>query len=376
MKVYIFINQQRKRADGSMPVYICVARPPKRLYIHTGLFSSAVFSDGVFPRTESNHKAKTIRLGEYLEQVEKIAIENSLLPHDELRNLIMDKVFGKSALGKSLADYLIVYAETCKAKRTREIYIATANKVREYDSGATLNITLAWLEDFTKSMQKEGLMTNSIAIHLRNIRAVMNWANKHELTSNYPFRNFSIPTEETRKRNIPVEQMRYIIGASELTPTQIKYRDLFVLMFYLIGVNSVDLLNAVPSQLKNGRFEYRRSKTGKLYSVKVEPEAKEIIDRYRGNRYLLCFCEKSQYQYVMRRANKALKQLGDGLTSYYARHTWATIAASLDIPMETIAAALGHSIGFKITSVYVDFNQRKVDEANRKVIDFILGDAE
>lgn len=54
------------------------------------------------------------------------------------------------------------------------------------------------------------------------------------------------------------------------------------------------------------------------------------------------------------------------------RHTWATIAAGLDIPKETIAAALGHSIGNPTTSIYIDFNQAKVDEANRRVLDFVF----
>ena len=64
--------------------------------------------------------------------------------------------------------------------------------------------------------------------------------------------------------------------------------------------------------------------------------------------------------------------LNDRLSSYAARHTWATIAASLDIPKETISAALGHEIGSRVTSIYIDFDQKKVDEANRKVMDYVL----
>ena len=58
------------------------------------------------------------------------------------------------------------------------------------------------------------------------------------------------------------------------------------------------------------------------------------------------------------------------LSGYWARHTWATIAAQLDIPKETIAAALGHSSG-SVTDIYIDFDKRKIDEANRRVIDFV-----
>lgn len=61
------------------------------------------------------------------------------------------------------------------------------------------------------------------------------------------------------------------------------------------------------------------------------------------------------------------------ISSYWSRHTWATFAAELDIPKETISEALGHSMGSKVTSIYINFDRKKVDEANRKVIDYLLG---
>lgn len=373
MRFYFYTNQQRKRADGTMPVYICVARPPKRFYIHTGIFSKSIIVDGIFPRSEQNHKAKTIKLNEYMEQVEKIAWENSTMPQNELRDLIMDKVFGKGKRCKTLYEYLMDYSNICKTTRTKELYIATANKVRNYDSKATLDINLAWIEDFTRSMINEGLMVNSYSIHLRNIRAVFNHAIKHDITNNYPFKRFSIPSGQTRKRNLSAERIREIFSADNLSSDKEVARDIFCLMFFLLGINGVDLLRATPAQLINGRLEYKRSKTGRLYSVEVMPEAQRLIEKYRGNEHLLYFCDNGMdYRKVMAKIDRSLKFFGEGITTYYARHSWATIAAGLDIPMETIAAALGHSNGFKITSIYVDFSQKKVDEANRRVIDYVL----
>ena len=74
---------------------------------------------------------------------------------------------------------------------------------------------------------------------------------------------------------------------------------------------------------------------------------------------------------VGRGGKKQITPLFPDISSYWARHTWATIAASLDIPKETISAALGHEIGSPITSIYIKFDQNKVDEANRKVIDYV-----
>lgn len=70
---------------------------------------------------------------------------------------------------------------------------------------------------------------------------------------------------------------------------QEKYRNFFMLIFYLIGIgiNIIDLCNLKKEQLVNGRIEYIRAKTHKLYSIKVEPEAQSIIDKYKGDEYLL-----------------------------------------------------------------------------------------
>lgn len=59
------------------------------------------------------------------------------------------------------------------------------------------------------------------------------------------------------------------------------------------------------------------------------------------------------------------------ISSYWARHSWATIASSLDIPKDTIAAGLGHG-GNTVTDIYINFDQRKVDEANRRVLDWVF----
>ena len=184
-----------------------------------------------------------------------------------------------------------------------------------------------------------------------------------------------------------VEQLRALI-ASPCEPYQRQYRDMFLLMFMLRGVNAGDLFLAKPSDILDGRFDYRRNKVGTLFSVKLEPEALEIINRYKGKSYLLNPMEAySDYKDYLYHLNDALKEIGrplgkrgkvegpgifHGLSSNWARHTWATIASKLDIPKEVISKSLGHSFGLSVTDIYIDFDNSKVDEANRRIIDFIL----
>ena len=162
------------------------------------------------------------------------------------------------------------------------------------------------------------------------------------------------------KLALPVKDLRIIrdFPAEEFCQ---RYLDVFMLSFYLIGINIGDLLLLRPTDMVGGRIEFSRQKTKKRYSIKVEPEAQEIINRWRGKKYLLCFMdERADYRSFLKMMNKHLKEFGrvevdkarwgkktktglyPFLRSYYARDTWATLASVLDVPEDTIAAALGH----------------------------------
>ncbi len=217
---------------------------------------------------------------------------------------------------------------------------------------------------------------NARNIHFRNIRAVINAAIDDELTSHYPFRRFKIRPTPTKKRSLSVETIQRVFGAEEcLEAWAVKYLDFFKLSFMLIGINVVDMCGL--SEIVDGRIDYIRAKTHKPYSVKVEPEAMSIIERHRGQKGLLDFAENyTNYRHFYQNLCVGLRSIRDKmglkeLTSYWARHSWATIAASLDIQKDTIAHALGHG-GNTVTDIYIDFDQRKVDEANRRVLDWVL----
>ena len=162
------------------------------------------------------------------------------------------------------------------------------------------------------------------------------------------------------------------------------------MIFCLIGINTIDLCHLRKSDVVEGRIEYKRSKTGRDYSIRLEPEAQALVEKYAGEgEWLLDILDRyANFKDFAHRLNENLQKMGSvevgkhgkktreplfpSLTTYWARHSWATIAASLDIPNETIAAALGHGYGNRITAIYIDFDRAKIDEANRKVLDWVF----
>lgn len=282
------------------------------------------------------------------------------------------------------------FTDTKSNAGTKEVYSYTISRMKAYDSQISIrkfeDINLRWLEEFDKFLAKTSLSKNARNIHFRNIRAVFNYAIDNEVTTYYPFRRFKIRPEETRKRSLTVDDLRKLF-IYPVEPYAEIYRDLFKLIFMFIGINSIDLWG-LKSITKDGRIEYKRAKTGRLYSIKVEPEAMEIIEKYKGKNGLLCIADRwGDSRNFRHQMNTALQNIGavrngkggkktDGvfpdISTYWARHTWATIARKIGITIDTISLALGHSSDHKTTRIYIDEDLELIDEANRKVLDWVL----
>lgn len=380
-----YLDIRSKRLDDTSPLKISVNTKEGNFLLSTGIYllSNQWVKDKRLVVKHPHRVFLNSHLNNMLIQAEELLLsEQQKLGRSLSKNRI--KVLLKSLFGASpqeIGTVETVFQQYINNKalklRTREIYKATWTKIKDY-SGKNINtlsfedIDIQWLNNFNVWLMDECPSTNGRSIHFRNLRAVFNTAIDNDLTKNYPFRKFKIEHEKTRKRALTLQQLKYLKSVP-LKEWQHKYVDCFFLMIYLLGINGIDLLTAKHNQIVNGRLEYQRAKTGTLYSIKLEPEALEIINRYKGKDHILCFCDKRKsYRTFMSKLNNCLKSLIPGCTSYYARHTIASIASELDIPLDTIARMLGHSDpSKKITLIYVDFNQSKVDKANRLIIDYI-----
>lgn len=276
-----------------------------------------------------------------------------------------------------------------KSERTAELYKDTLDKIERYFGDYILfeDVTYSWLENFDNKMRKEkrynskgelikiGLETNTRSIHFRNIRAVFNNAIDKEIISLsvYPFRRFKIKREETIKRSMDIEHLRMLFSFDG-SSSENWARDIAKLIFFLIGINIKDLYELESDY--DRIIYYKRSKTGKVYEIKIEPETDVLLKQFSSNGKFT-FALFQQYKSLGKKVNKYLSDICKKIeipriTTYSIRHSWATIASDLDIPKETISEALGHNLGSSITSVYIKFNKKKIDEANRRVIDYVL----
>lgn len=310
----------------------------------------------------------------------------------EVRDRVCDILFNNDVEGAALfVSVFNEYVNSLSHGGTRANYQACLSACRMFDSDIDLrrfeDLDVAWLRRFHAFHLSRGITSNSIVMYMRCIRAVFNYAIDAGTTSAYPFRNFKIRKVETFKRNLSVDELRLLfsfpVPEDAFTRRQYferKYIDTCLISFLLCGINMKDLLTLTWENLRDGRIEYRRAKTGRLYSIKVEPEAMEVIERYRvdGCPYLWGLGHRfSDYRAFVRKTNNALNDVCRSIgirssTTYSMRHSVASLMSELDVPNDVISAVLGHSMGNPTTAIYINFNQKKVDEANRLLIDYVL----
>ena len=301
----------------------------------------------------------------------------------QIKDKLMEEVHPKENKDRKLCDVILEYIGCIENSRTAEIYKTTMNRIKtlmKRGGDVTLEqISVDWIKEFDTKLREAGARTeNARSIHLRNLRAVQNYAVKEGYTENYPWRNYKIKREETEKRSLTVEELRALLN-EPCSKTKAMYRDYFKLIFLLIGINHADLCDLKDTDLRDGRIYYERKKTHRKYNIKVEPEAMELIRKYKGKDWLIDIHDRYKNTHdQLKHFNPMLAGIiqrppFDELTTYWARHTWATIAYNdLDISIDTISAALGHQYGSRVTAVYINPDQKRVDQANRRVIDWVF----
>lgn len=393
MKISAY-QKNKKASDGMYNLYFAINHACQRTLLDTGIKTQypIIKVKGTpmgftLDRKEPAMRAKIKRLESLYWDIDEFIIS-----HPELRPAAIKKAFCGEKNDCILANMLNEYAGSGKVgKSTAAILKRTAIKVQEFDSHAGFGIDGDWLDRFSAYLADGGIKTNGIALHLRNIRTAFNYARKKRLTKEYPFLDYKIKEERKPIRNMSIDQIRKFKDYP-CEAWQIEYRDIFMLMVYLAGVNIGDLLQC--KGLVNGRLVYSRKKTDKPLNIFVCKQAKDIINKYKGKDYLLSPMDRyNDYHGYMHKINDGLKKIGEvkivkdkvgkmrkheitpffeGLTTYVARYTFASIAAEIGIERDIIAACLGHSWA-DVTSHYIAYSQKKMDQAIQKVADYING---
>ena len=261
---------------------------------------------------------------------------------------------------------------------TAHVYRSSLNAIIAYCGKADFTfeeVSPEWLKGFEIHLRSRGCSWNTVSTYLRTFRAVYTG------------------TRADHKRALGDEDMKKVFvklsRTSGVSLAVYQAQELFILMFLLRGMPFVDLAYLRKSDLRDNVITYRRRKTGRPLSVTLTAEAmilvKKYINRDPTSPYLFPLLKSREgtkeayreYQLALRSFNQQLMLLGellglsDKLSSYTARHTWATTAYYCEIHPGIISEAMGHS-SITVTETYLKpFRSKKIDEANKQVLDFV-----
>lgn len=280
---------------------------------------------------------------------------------------------------------------------TAHVYRSSLNAIIMYHGKRDFTfdkVTPEWLKSFEIHLRGRGCSWNTVSTYLRTFRAVYNRAVELRKALYVPhlFRSVYTGTRADRKRaldNGDVKKMFAGLQSPVSVPALRRTQELFTLMFLLRGLPFVDLAYLRKSDLHGNVITYRRRKTGRSLSVTLTTEAMGLLKKYMNrdtsSPYLFSVLKSGEgtleayreYQLALRAFNRRLMLLGkllgldDKLSSYTARHTWATTAYYCEVHPGIISEAMGHS-SITVTETYLKpFHNRKIDDANKRVIDFV-----
>lgn len=278
----------------------------------------------------------------------------------------------------------------CLAMNSVRISVAYSSSIRRFNTFCGNSEMLVdqlspeIIEDFQHWLHEKGICRNTISFYMRNLRAIYNRAVREGLTPDRrPFANVFTGIERTRKRAISDQCLRKIKNLDlSAAPHLCKVRDLFMLSFYCMGISFVDLAFLKKSDISGNRISYRRSKTKQTISFTITSKIRTIIKKYAAapdSEYLLDIIEehrgdrRRQYLTALNLINRHLKKIGkmagisEVLTSYVARHSWASLAKSKNVGLSVISDALGHE-NEHTTLIYLDtVGLDCIDKANALV---------
>ena len=271
---------------------------------------------------------------------------------------------------------------------TARNYIRARNSLARYLGGNDIpfiSLTADFVAGYALYLKKRGVVRNSVSFYMRILRAVYNSAVRHLLVEQaYPFSDVYTGVDRTRKRAVgeTVVSRLFRLDLSRSASLTLA-RDMFLFSYCTRGMAFVDMAYLRKDDIRGGSIHYVRRKTGQPLCVRMEPCIRQIVDRYADRSEVYVFPilksedpEKTyaRYQVALNYYNRQLKQLGrmlhldSGLTSYVARHSWATAARNHNIPVSVISAAMGHQ-SEKTTQIYLAMLEDSViDSANQEII--------
>ena len=379
---------------GELPLKIRVCKDRKTRYINLGVSTKAEYWD--FGKNQPKPTCPNRELIEKLISNKISEVKSKIV---ELKS--EDKEFSATTLVENVSNpsKIITVGELfrqhihCLEEEKRTGYRLsiqqTYNSLLKFNKHLDIpfsDMDCNWLRRYETWLRKQNKSENTIGIRFRNIRMIFNLAMDMELvkSENYPFKKFKVSKlyQETVKRALSKGEILTVTdyptaGKDFYTKLAI---NLFTFSYFMGGINFVDMAYLTERNVIDNRLIYHRRKTGKLINLPMQQRAYMVLKEYKKSNEAYLFpilssrhkteqLRLNRLHKVITKVNKALKSIGEELhipiklTTYVARHSYATVLKRAGVSTSIISESLGHS-SEKVTQIYLDgFENSQIDKA-------------
>lgn len=395
--VKVVCYKYKTLSNGESPLMIRVCKNGKKKYQSLGISIKVEQWDfkANQPKAKCPNRDRIILLiNEKISEIQKAALDKKIAGKDFTATTLIESTTNKTTC-KTVGEYYLTYIQILKKEnRIRyagmfEVSYSSFIKFNKHLDIPFSDIDVAWLKKYEMWMKEQTLSISTISTRIRHLRAVFNLAIAEHAIKNdcYPFHTYKVSklNRRTAKRAISKKDVLKIMKCQGNTPMECLAIDIFVFSYLNAGINFIDIAKLKHSNIIGNQLIYNREKTKKLINVPLQQQAIEIITKYKNDKSPYLFpvltpFHKTEIQIanrlhkVLAKINKHLKEIGKKLklpiplTTYVARHSYATVLKRAGVSTSIISESLGHS-SEKITQVYLDsFNNEQINEAMKNLL--------
>lgn len=397
--VKLMLNKSRKLNNGTYPLVFQVIHNRRKKLLYTGYrVNEEVFDEAegkVIDDTGSFFPIKEVdKMNRGLRKIRnQLNMRVRQLEREGREYMVEDVLAQNKCSSGKVQFYLLQYIDAQIERKSKlkkvgmaAAYTSTRSSLAKFLHHRDIRMSevdLCFVRQYEDYLYSNGASGNTVSYYLRNLRALYNLAvvDSFHPHSEYPFTKVQTRPTKTVKRALSRNDMQILADLQLDSSPELEFaRDLYLFSFYAQGMAFVDIVLLKKTDICNGVLTYSRHKSKQLIHIAVTPQMQSLIDKYATeNEYVFPIISGEyssaykQYRLALGRINRHLKKIAVmvdikvPLTTYTARHTWATHARNFGAPISVISAGLGHT-SEEMTRIYLkEFDASLLDQINSVV---------
>jgi integrase len=377
-----YIIKKQTKSNGKFSVYLRVThnRKPTTIKTNIDVYEKEWVNEAGRIKKIKNGTDNIARLNNRLDKLKSKAYDIICkLEDDERLDGMTVTELRKVIIGKEEKINVFVFWEKLlnnkvfNSRSTKKAYLNSLKSIKAFTNNKEIcfrEINYKFLKNYEQWNNRKGNSINGYGTHLRILKAIYNEAIKYKVADrkDYPFLDYKIKKETPKKKSLTISEFEKLRNLDLTNENLIEARNIFLISYYAGGMPFVDLVKLKAKNIIENEICYNRTKTGVYIKIPIISELQKLLKPYLKEKgYLFHYVEQDdffkygkKYDNAIAEYNNKLYKIGKlcnlnfKLTSYAARHTFATLSVNhYKMQINLVQKSMGH-LNIKTTQTYLN----------------------